>query len=151
MKEHKSDLEFVGWRESVSLPAFKLMDLKAKIDTGAKTSALHADDISYETEKGKRYVKFSLLMDDGKRRHIKTRFLEEREIKSSTGQKTKRPVVKTMIKMGHNEFEIEITLINRDLMGFKMLIGREALNGRFLINPARSYLLRHKNPLEKHK
>lgn len=142
MKEMKSDLEFVGWRESVSLPTFKLMDLKAKIDTGAKTSALHADDIEFVTEKGKKFVKFSLLTDDGKRKHIKTHFLEEREIKSSTGQKTIRPVVKTMIRMGKNEFEIEITLINRDLMGFKMLIGREALNGRFMINPARSYLLK---------
>jgi hypothetical protein len=141
MKEQKIDFEFVGWRESVGLPIFKLMDLKAKIDTGAKTSALHADDIEYVTEKGKKYVKFSILTDEGKKRHVKTRFIEEREIKSSTGQKTIRPVVKTMILMGKNEFEIEITLINRDLMGFKMLIGREALKGRFLINPARSYLL----------
>jgi len=142
MKESKSDLEFVGWRESVSLPTFKLLDLKAKIDTGAKTSALHADDIEFLTEKGKKYVKFTIITDEGKKRHLKSRFLEEREIKSSTGQKTIRPVVKTMIRMGKSEFEIEITLINRDLMGFKMLIGREALNGRFLINPARSYLLK---------
>ncbi|MDO9180808.1 MAG: RimK/LysX family protein [Bacteriovorax sp.] len=143
MKEQKSNLEFVGWRESVGLPSFKLLDLKAKIDTGAKTSALHADDIEIVTEKGKKIVKFTILTDDGIKRHIKSRFIEEREIKSSTGQKTIRPVVKTMIKMGKSEFEIEITLINRDLMGFKMLIGREALNGRYLINPARSYLLKN--------
>lgn len=142
MKEQRSNLEFVGWRESVSLPTFKLLDLKAKIDTGAKTSALHADDIEFITLSGKKFVKFSIITDDGKKRHIKSLFLEERQIKSSTGQKTIRPVVKTMIRMGKNEFEIEITLINRDLMGFKMLIGREALNGRFLINPARSYLLK---------
>jgi hypothetical protein len=142
MKEVKSELEFVGWRESVSLPMFKLLDLKAKIDTGAKTSALHADEIEFITFKGKRYVRFSIETDEGKKKYIKSRFLEEREIKSSTGQKTIRPVVKTKIRMGKSEFEIEITLINRDLMGFKMLIGREALNGRFLINPARSYLLK---------
>ncbi|MBC7540431.1 MAG: ATP-dependent zinc protease [Bacteriovorax sp.] len=142
MKEVKSELEFVGWREIVSLPMFKLLDLKAKIDTGAKTSALHADEIEFITFKGKKYVRFSIETDEGKKKYIKSRFLEEREIKSSTGQKTIRPVVKTKIRMGKSEFEIEITLINRDLMGFKMLIGREALNGRFLINPARSYLLK---------
>ena len=142
MKEVKSELEFVGWRESVSLPLFKLIDLKAKIDTGAKTSALHADEIEFITVKGKKYVRFSIETDEGKKKYIKSRFLEEREIKSSTGQKTIRPVVRTKIRMGKSEFEIEITLINRDLMGFKMLIGREALNGRFLINPARSYLLK---------
>lgn len=142
MKELKTEMEFVGWRESVSLPAFKLKDLKAKIDTGAKTSALHADEIEYIVVRNKKYVCFVLVSDDGKKHKIKTPFIEEREIKSSTGQKTIRPVVKTVIKMGKSEFEIEITLINRDLMGFKMLIGREALNGRFLINPARSNLLK---------
>ena len=142
MKDQKSNLEFVGWRESVSLPTFKLLDLKAKIDTVAKTSALHAYNIEIVSEKGKKFVKFTIITDEGKKKHVKSRFLEEREIKSSTGQKTIRPVIKTMIKMGKSEFEIEITLINRDLMGFKMLIGREALNGRFLINPARSYLLK---------
>jgi hypothetical protein len=142
MKEQKHELEFVGWRESVSLPLFKLLDLKAKIDTGAKTSALHADNIEYITEKGKKFVRFSIEKEDGGKKTIKSLFLEEREIKSSTGQKTIRPVVKTKIRMGKSEFEIEITLINRDLMGFKMLIGREALNGRFMINPARSYLLK---------
>ena len=64
-----------------------------------------------------------------------------RYIKSSNGDKTLRPVVKTEIKMGKQRIEIEVSLINRDLMGFKMLIGREALNGRFLINPAKHNLL----------
>lgn len=144
MKDHKTELEFVGWREVVSLPGFKLTDIKAKIDTGAKTSALHADEIEFVTERGKKYIKFLFITEEGKRRIIKSRFLEEREIKSSTGQVTIRPVVKTILRMGETEFEIEITLIKRDLMGFKMLIGREALNGRFLINPARSYLLKKK-------
>jgi hypothetical protein len=143
MRDQKSEIEFVGWRESVSLPGFKLFDLKAKIDTGAKTSALHAEEIEIISVKGKKFVKFSIVTEDGIKRSLKSRFIEEREIKSSTGQKTIRPVVKTIIKMGKSEFEIEITLINRDLMGFKMLIGREALNGRFLINPARSYLLKN--------
>ena len=143
MKENKIELEFVGWREIVSLPKFKLLDLKAKIDTGAKTSSLHADEIEYITERGKKLVRFMFVNEDGKKKYIKAPFIEERAVKSSTGHKSIRPVVRTSIKMGHTEFEIEVTLINRDLMGFKMLIGREALNGRFLINPARANLLKN--------
>lgn len=142
MKDLKTEMDFVGWRENVSLPKFKLKDLKAKIDTGAKTSALHAEAIEYVSVKGKKYVRFVIVTDEGKKHVIRSPFIEEREIKSSTGHKTIRPVVKTQISMGNYEFDIEITLINRDLMGFRMLIGREALNGRFLINPARSYLLK---------
>lgn len=142
MKMNMGELDYVGWRETVSLPKFKLNGVKAKIDTGAKTSALHAEEIEYISVGGKKYVRFVCETEAGKKRVIKSRFLEEREIKSSTGQKTIRPVVKTRICMGQIEFEIELTLINRDLMGFKMLIGREALNGRFLINPAKSNLLK---------
>lgn len=142
MKEQKTELDFVGWRENVSLPEFKLKDLKAKIDTGAKTSALHAEEIEHIVVKGKRYVRFVIVTDEGKKHIIKSLFIEDRTVKSSTGHTTIRPVVKTKIKMGNSAFDIEITLINRDLMGFRMLIGREALNGRFLINPARSNLLK---------
>lgn len=139
-----TELEFVGWREVVSLPKFKLKDLRAKIDTGAKTSALHADSIEFITIKGKKYVKFLFICEDGKHHYIKSPFIEERAIRSSNGDKTVRPVVKTEIKMGKERFEIEVTLINRDMMGFKMLIGREALNGRFLINPSKHNMLKTK-------
>lgn len=135
---------FVGWREEVSLPKFKLKGLRAKIDTGAKTSALHADKIEIYHEDGKKVVRFMFVNEEGKNQWIKCPFIEERYIKSSNGEKTLRPVVKTEIKMGKELFEIELTLINRDLMGFKMLIGREALNGRFLINPAKHNLLKTK-------
>ena len=142
MKDIKSELDFVGWRETVSLPKFKLKDLPAKIDTGAKTSALHADEIEILTIEGKKIVRFLFITEEGKRIFIKSPFIEERAIKSSNGDKTIRPVVKTEIKMGKKRFEIEVTLINRDLMGFKMLIGREALNGRFLINSAKHNMLK---------
>ena len=137
----KHELSFVGWRETVGLPLFKLKDLRAKIDTGAKTSALHADKIELIYEGSKKFVRFLFITEEGKHQWIKCNLIEERYIKSSNGDKTLRPVVKTEIKMGTERFEIEVTLINRDLMGFKMLIGREALNGRFLINPARHNLL----------
>ena len=138
----KNDMKFVGWRETVSLPKFKLNDLRAKIDTGAKTSALHADKIEFLSINGIRYVRFMFINDEGEEIIVKTPLIEERAIKSSNGDKTVRPVVKTDIRMGSERFEIEVTLINRDLMGFKMLIGREALNGRFLINPSKHNLLK---------
>jgi hypothetical protein len=136
-------MEFIliGWRELVSLSQFKLFNIKAKIDTGAKTSALHAENIEYITIKGKSYVRFIVEQEDGKSITIKSPLIEERDVKSSTGHKTRRPVVKTKIQMGKDIFEIEITLINRDLMGFKMLIGRDALGGNYFINPQKSYLL----------
>ena len=140
MKEtHEFDL--IGWTENVSFPDFKLKNLKAKIDTGAKTSALHAEDIEYVIHKGKKCVSFVVVNDEGKRKVIKAPLLEERVIKSSTGYKTVRPVVSTHIQLGRHTYEIEVTLIDRNLMGFKMLLGREAIKGRFIINPARAHLL----------
>jgi len=149
VKDNKVEYKFVGWREEVSLPLFKLKNLKAKIDTGAKTSALHADKIEFITLKGKKYVKFLFTAEDGEQQVIKSPFIEERSIKSSNGNKTIRPVVMTEIKMGKERFKIEVTLINRGMMGFKMLIGREALIGRFLINPAKHNLLKAKSNLKK--
>ncbi len=136
------DLDFVGWREEVTLPEFRLKNIRAKIDTGAKTSALHAKDIKLININGKKFVSFVVENDEGKKTHLEVPLIDEREIKSSTGEKTLRPVVHTTIKMGDIEFEAEITLINRDLMGFKMLIGREALKGRFVIHPGKSFLLK---------
>lgn len=136
------DLTLIGWREFVALPGLKLKNIKAKIDTGAKTSALHAEEIEYISINNKKYVKFVYKTEEGQRKKLKARFIEERAIKSSTGQTTIRPVVKAKIKMGLNEFDIELTLINRDLMGFKMLIGRDALNHKFVINPSKSFLLK---------
>lgn len=140
----RTQLVLIGWREQVSLPDFKIKSLKAKIDTGAKTSALHADQIDILTVKGKKVVKFLFTTEDGEQRTIKSPLIDQRIIKSSNGEKTLRPVVKTTLKMGSTLFEIEVTLINRDMMGFKMLIGREALNGRFIIHPAKYNLLKPK-------
>ncbi len=142
--ETRTQLVLIGWREQVSLPEFKIKTLKAKIDTGAKTSALHADEIKVVSIKGRKIVKFLFTSEDGKQHVIKSPLIEERIIKSSNGEKTLRPVVKTTLKMGETVFEIEVTLINRDMMGFKMLIGREALNGRFIIHPAKYNLLKPK-------
>lgn len=143
MKKKKSEQELIGWREAVCLTKFKLHNIRAKMDTGAKTSALHADDIEFILVKGQKWVKFHFTDDLGHRHILKSPFLEERIIKSSNGEQTIRPVIKTEIQMGHSIFEIDITLINRNMMGFKMLIGRDALkDGKFIINPAKYNLLK---------
>lgn len=138
----KKEKLLIGWREVVALPDFDLYEIKAKIDTGAKTSALHAQNIQYFVEKGKTYVQFDFFDEKENKVSVKSKLLEERKIKSSNGHITIRPVVETKIKMGPVQFKIELTLINRDLMDFKMLIGREALKNFFIINPARSFLLK---------
>jgi len=134
--------QVIGWLEHVSLPSFELNQIKAKIDTGAKTSALHAEDIEYITINNKQFVDFSVMQDDGKKRNVRVLFVGERRIKSSTGQVTVRPLVNVIIKMGSQEFDIELTLINRSQMKFKMIIGRDALHHRFIVDPAESYLLK---------
>jgi len=134
--------QFIGWREFVTLPKLNLSDIKAKIDTGAKTSAIHAEEIEFITLRSKKYVKFIFVSENGKRHRLKAPFIEERRIKSSTGQETIRPIIKVKMQLGQLEYEIELSLINRDLMGFKMLIGRDALKNKFLINPSKSFLLK---------
>lgn len=143
MNKMRDAYQVVGWKEFVCLTKFKLHNVRAKIDSGAKTSALHADNIEYIIIKGEKYVRFLYTDDDGIKHLLKSPHIEDRIIKSSNGEKTLRPVIKTNLQIGMKIFEIEITLINRDMMGFKMLIGREALKaGKFLINPAKQNLIK---------
>lgn len=134
----------VGWREWVHLVELCPTKIKAKIDTGAKTSAIHAEDIKIIKRGGKRYVRFTLLPTQKSKRKSKTvemELLEKRTVRSSIGTETIRPVVRTLLKIGPYQYPIEMTLVNRDIMGFRMLIGREALKGLFLVDPQKSFLL----------
>ncbi len=139
-KLQDTNLPLIGWKEKISLPEFGLKAIKAKIDTGAKTSALHATDIQVMKRGSKIYVLFSVENDDGKKIHLDVPLIEERIIKSSTGEKTLRPVVETDIQLGTIKIRAQVTLINRDLMGFKMLIGRDAIKNHFLIHPNKAFL-----------
>ncbi len=140
----------IGFKELVSLPEITVELIKCKVDTGAKTSALHAENIEIFTQRQKKYVKF-LWADKNqeKLREIILPLLDERMVKSSTGISTKRPVIKTKLIIGDQTFEIELTLIDRHLMGYKMLLGREAMGDRFLIAPHRAYLTKSKLPKKK--
>lgn len=118
--------------------------IKAKIDTGAKTSAIHAEDIKIIKRGQKRFVRFKLLPDqksDQKSKVVEMEMIEKRKVRSSIGHESVRPVVKTILNIGDYSYPIELTLVNRDIMGFRMLIGRQALIKKFLINPHRSFLV----------
>jgi len=132
-------LVVLGWREWVVLPELGIPALKAKVDTGARTSALHAFGI--ERLPGRR-VRFRIhphQKDDLGEVVAEADLIDERIVRTSGGHSELRPVIRTAVQMGKLELEVELTLSNRALLGFRMLLGREAIRGRFLIDPQKSY------------
>jgi len=133
----------IGWREWVSLPTLHLPVIKAKVDTGAKTSSLHALDIETFSEKGITRVRFTVLPLQGRRdvRVVCTAdVVDHRVVSDSGGHREKRYVIEAPVVLGGYEFPIEITLANRDTMSFRMLFGRSAMTS-FLVEPNQSFLL----------
>ena len=139
------DKILIGWREWVVLPELGIKKIKAKIDTGARTSALHAFDITTYKQHTKLKVHFLIHP----LQHNTNYFVEcdhdvadYRNVSDSGGHNEQRYVIKTPMIVGGKEFPIEVTLTNRDTMFFRMLLGRTALRaGHYLINPAKSFLL----------
>lgn len=136
----------VGWREWVRLPDL-LPDpadaVKAKIDTGARTSAIHAWDLEEVERDGITIVRFSLHPRQHDDDHIVTAeapLLEERDVRSSNGEVETRVVVETTLAIGELRYPVELTLTNRDQMGFRMLVGRTAMARHLLVDPGRSYV-----------
>ncbi len=141
-------MSLIGWREWISLPEFCLAPIKAKIDTGARTSALHAFHIRPFEKAGVPHVEF--FVHPVQRRRLpevrcEARVLDQRKITSSTGHSENRYVVETTAIIGDKELKIELTLTNRDELGFRMLIGREAIRNKFVIDPGKSYRAGRKN------
>ena len=133
----------VGWREWVALPNLGVAAIKAKIDTGARTSALHAFDVQYLDRDDRPWVQFCLhplQRSNAETAIVSAPVLEFRTIRSSTGHEQHRPVIRTPIRLGTFVWDAELTLTNRDAMGFRMLLGRQALRHRFWIDPSRSFL-----------
>lgn len=133
----------VGWREWISLPGLGVPWLKAKIDTGARTSAIHAFDIEEFTRDGADWVRFAV--HPWQRSSVDTTLAEvpvhdRRRVRSSSGHATERIVIRTAIELVGTRIHGEVTLARRDQLGFRMLIGREALRPRLLVDPGRSYL-----------
>ncbi|MCA9111091.1 MAG: ATP-dependent zinc protease [Planctomycetaceae bacterium] len=135
-------LPSIGWREWLALPDLGIPYIKAKIDTGARSSSLHAFDIETVKRSGQKFVRFKIHPRQRDDTHIveaEAEVLEFRTVRSSNGEVSQRPVIITHVEVLGNKWPIELTLANRDAMGFRMLLGREATRQRFLVDAGRSY------------
>jgi hydroxyacylglutathione hydrolase len=129
----------IGWREWIALPDLGIEAIRAKTDTGAKTSALHAEKIEIFTSAGIKRVSFVVCLDDEGEIAAEAELVDERLVRSSTGEEQLRPIIRTSIAIRDRRWPIEMSLTNRDLMGYRMLLGREGMAG-LLVDPSRSYL-----------
>lgn len=136
-------LWIVGWREWLGLPDLGIPKIKVKIDTGARSSALHAFDMQQFRRQGKSMLRFRvhpLQRDTARTILAEAELIDERRVRDSGGHAELRPVISTTAKLRGRIWQIELTLTNRDQMGFRMLLGRQATSHRFVIDPARSFL-----------
>lgn len=134
----------LGWREWVGLPDQGVEWLKAKVDTGARTSSLHAPGLHTFEVENREWVRFSIYpwqRSTADAVQVEARVLDRRLVRSSSGITERRPVVILPLQFGSTVVDVEFTLTRRDQMGFRMLLGRQALRGRFLVDTGRSYLL----------
>lgn len=147
------EYEVIGWREWARLPELGVARIKVKVDTGAKTSALHAEDIEVFTRPQGTFVRFTVYPKQRNRRiasRTSARLVDERHVRSSIGVRTRRPVIETQLELGGAIFPIQVTLVDRDVMGFRMLLGRQALRGRYLVDPGTSFLCGRLNKSKEH-
>ncbi|MBN9286082.1 MULTISPECIES: 30S ribosomal protein S6--L-glutamate ligase [Flavobacterium] len=138
------DKVIVGSEEWCSFPALGIPTIKARVDSGAKTSALHATNITPFERNGENWVKFDINPIQNNIKaviHCQALLVDKRVVKSSSGYRELRYVIRTLLEIGGSEWEVELTLTNRDSMGFRMLLGREAMSGRILVDPEQKYLL----------
>ena len=135
----KKLLPAVGWRELVDLPGIALTGIPAKIDTGARTSSLHARVLDDFERDGQHFVRFAVDWDDIAHEGEAVR-VDVRGITSSNGETQNRYVIKTPLRIGNVEFRAELSLADRSDMKFPMLIGRTALRRRFVVDSGRSWL-----------
>ena len=142
VREGSGQLPIIGWREWVGLPDLGISQIKVKVDTGARSSSLHAYDVHQFDREGETWVRFKVHPIQ-RRTHefigTEARILESRSVRSSSGKATLRPVIFTNVTLLGVTWPVEVTLANRDEMGFRMLLGREAYRGRFLVDAGQSY------------
>jgi len=134
----------VGSEEWCSLPSIGIPTIKARVDSGAKTSALHAINIKTYTKDNQEWVKFDVnpIQNNAKALiHCDAKLIDQRIVKSSSGFREKRYVIQTQVSLGGKTWEIEVTLTNRDSMGYRMLLGREAMSGRVMVDPEQKFVL----------
>lgn len=142
----------IGWEEWCALPALELPAVKVKVDTGAKTSALHAYDIEVFVKDKIKWVRFKIHPVQGNNKIVRScvaPLVDRRGVTSSNGEREKRCVVKTPIEFNNIRVDAEVTLTSRHNMAFRMLLGRDALRkAKFIVDPTKSYLLGKKKNTE---
>lgn len=138
----RTNSEVIGWRELVGLPEFGIPEMRAKIDTGARTSALHAEDQELFERAGAHWVRFTIPFP-GQRRgtRVEALLLDARDIKNTSGVSERRLVVGTTLLLGRHCWHIDMSLADRKKMEFDLILGRTAIRGRkVLVDPGRSFL-----------
>ncbi len=141
-KDKRPNLPIIGWCEWVGLPGLGIKSIKAKVDTGARSSSLHAFDLEEFKQGGEEYVRFTVhpvQRNNTKVVKVEAKVLEYRSVRSSSGNAAIRPVIVTSVELLGVNWDVELTLANRDEMGFRMLLGREAFRRRFLVDAGKSY------------
>jgi hypothetical protein len=133
----------LGWREWVALPGLNVPALKCKVDTGARSSALHAFSVEPFERDGEAWVRFGLHPNQQETETelwCEAKVLDKRNVTDSGGNTTERYFIQTDVIVGDQRFTIELSLTSRDTMMFRMLLGREAMRERFIVDPGASYL-----------
>ena len=144
MKTVKKTKKIIGWKEWFNLDCIALPAIKGKIDTGAKTSALHAFNIETFYIEDVEYVRFDIHPLQKNKRLVRScisRVIDRRMVSDSSGKKEKRIVIKSDLKIGDKKIRIELTLTNRDNMSFRMLLGREAImQAKMIVDISKSFV-----------
>lgn len=133
----------VGWREWLALPELGIAAIRAKVDTGARSSALHVESLEHFIERGAPWVRFTVRPARNARSAIAcaAEVIDVRPVTDSGGRTTNRPFIRTLLAIAGQSWPIEVNLTQRTHMLFPMLLGRTAMAGRLLVDPAASFLL----------
>jgi hypothetical protein len=148
MTKHRSSPRLVGWREWAALPDLRVPQIKAKLDTGAWTSVIHAWDVQPFEKDGHEWVRFVLHPRQRERKNsvqCAAKIVDRRNITASSGHRERRFIIETAIRFGFETWPVELGLTDRDEMGFRLLIGRKAMRGQFIVDPESSFHLGRPN------
>lgn len=152
MSGKPSSKPVIGWREWIGLPDLGISRIKVKVDTGARSSSVHASEVEFFSRRGVRWVRFSvhpIQRDFHTTVYAEAELLDRRAVRNSGGSSEHRVTILTPMRFLDEEWPIELTLTSRDAMGFRMLLGRQAVRNRFVVDPGRSFVAGR--PLRKRK